>query len=70
MDKIKLIINKYREIISFSSIPLVISSITGIVFCFISFIYMIIVIAKTIIFGDLVSGFPTIVCQDMKLEVC
>lgn len=49
-------------IISFSNIPLITSSIMGVVFCMLSFIYMIIVIIKTIMFGEPVAGFPTIVC--------
>lgn len=49
-------------IISFSNIPLITSSIMGVVFCLLSFIYMIIVIIKTIMFGEPVAGFPTIIC--------
>lgn len=49
-------------IISFSNIPLITSSIMGILFCLLSFLYMIFVIIKTIMFGESVAGFPTIVC--------
>lgn len=49
-------------IISFSNIPLITSSIMGILFCLLSFLYMIFVIIKTIMFGEPVAGFPTIVC--------
>lgn len=49
-------------IISFSNLPLIISSFTGIILCIISFIYMLIIIIKTIMFGEPVAGFPTIIC--------
>lgn len=49
-------------IISFSDMPLKISSITGIILCILSFIYMLIIVIKTIMFGDPVAGFPTLIC--------
>lgn len=49
-------------IMAFSTAPLAISSLLGVVSCFIAFILMIITIIKTIIFGEDVAGYPTIVC--------
>lgn len=49
-------------IISFSDMPLKISSITGIILCILSLIYMLIIVIKTIMFGDPVAGFPTLIC--------
>ncbi len=49
-------------IIAFSTAPLVISTIMGLLFCFIAFIMIIFVIAKTLIYGDPVSGWPSTIC--------
>jgi len=49
-------------ITAFSTTPLVISALIGIIFCFISFIAIIIIIIKTLIFGDPVSGWPSMIC--------
>ena len=58
----KLFIYALEGIIAFSTVPLAISSITGIIFCLISFILIIIIIIKTIIIGDPTSGWPSLVC--------
>ena len=49
-------------ICAFSTTPLVISALIGIIFCIISFIMIIIIIIKTLILGDPVSGWPSLVC--------
>lgn len=49
-------------IMAFSTAPLAIASMLGIVSCAIAFILMIITIVKTIIFGDPVAGYPTTIC--------
>ena len=49
-------------IMAFSTAPLAISSLLGIVSCVIAFILMIVTIIKTIAFGDPVAGFPTTIC--------
>ena len=58
----KLFTYAMNGIISFSDLPLKISSFTGIILCIIAFIYMIIIIIKTIIVGEPVAGFPTLIC--------
>ena len=47
-------------IVAFSTMPLVIASIIGVILCLLSFIFMAIIIVKTICFGDSVAGFPTL----------
>ncbi|UTY38333.1 glycosyltransferase family 2 protein [Allocoprobacillus halotolerans] len=47
-------------IVAFSTTPLVISSIIGIILCFVSFIFIAIIVIKTLCFGDPVAGFPTL----------
>ncbi len=49
-------------ITAFSTKPLILSSILGILFCLISFIFIIIIVVKTLIFGEVVQGFPTLIC--------
>lgn len=49
-------------IFAFSTAPLAISSLLGVICCLISFIMIIVIIIKTIIWGDPVAGFPTLIC--------
>ena len=58
----KLFIYALEGIIAFSTAPLAISSVAGILFCIISFIMIMIIIIKTLIFGDPTSGWPSLVC--------
>ena len=51
-----------ESIVGFSTMPLLISSIVGIIFCLISFIMIIFIIIKTLLFGDPVAGWPSLVC--------
>ena len=48
-------------IVSFSTVPLAISSFLGVIFCVLAFVMMIWLIFKTLVFGNHVSGYPTIV---------
>lgn len=47
---------------SFSTAPLRISSILGFVISMVAFIYMIVIIAKTLIWGEPVAGYPSLMC--------
>ena len=49
-------------IIAFSTAPLVISSIVGILLCVVSFVLILIVVIKTLVWGDPVAGYPSLVC--------
>ncbi|MGM9551598.1 MAG: glycosyltransferase family 2 protein [Clostridia bacterium] len=49
-------------ITAFSTAPLKMSSWLGVVFCAIAFIFGIITVIKTLVFGEAVAGFPTLVC--------
>ena len=42
--------------------PLAISSFLGILFCIVSFIMICVFILKTLIWGDPVAGYPSLVC--------
>ncbi len=58
----KLFIYALDGITAFSTVPLAISSIIGIIFCLISMIMIFVIIIKTLIFGDPVSGWPSMMC--------
>ena len=58
----KLISYSLEAITSTSTKPLTISAHIGLLFCLISFIFIIVIIAKTLILGDPVSGWPSLVC--------
>ena len=58
----KLFIYAIDGICSFSTAPLVISAVIGFIFCFISFMLILVIIIKTLIYGDPVSGWPSTVC--------
>lgn len=49
-------------ITAFSTVPLVISALIGMIFCIISFLMILIIIIKTLVYGDPVSGWPSLVC--------
>ena len=58
----KLFIYAVDGITSFSTVPLVISAVVGFIFCFLSFIMILVIIIRTLVFGDPVSGWPSLVC--------
>lgn len=49
-------------IVSFSTAPLIISTLMGMFFCMLAIILILVVIVKTIVFGDPVSGWPSTIC--------
>ena len=49
-------------IIGYSTVPLTIAVIVGVLFCLISLISIIFIIIRTLIFGDPVAGWPSLVC--------
>lgn len=49
-------------IVAFSTTPLVFAALLGLIFCFIAFIMIVVIIVKTLAWGDPVSGWPSLVC--------
>lgn len=49
-------------IVSFTIFPLSLSAILGVIVCLISFIGIIVVVSKTLLYGDPVGGWPSMVC--------
>lgn len=58
----KLFLYSLDGIFAFSTVPLAISSIMGILFCFIALFMAVIYGVKALIWGDPVAGFPTLIC--------
>lgn len=49
-------------IVAFTTVPLSIAAILGILICLIAFIAIVVIIVKTLAFGDPVGGWPSMVC--------
>lgn len=49
-------------ITAFTTAPLQIASLLGIFFCILAFVFGMVIFVKTLVFGDPVAGFPTLVC--------
>ncbi len=49
-------------IVAFSTTPLVFAALVGFIFCLIAFILIIVIIVKTIVWGDPVGGWPSMAC--------
>ena len=49
-------------ITAFSTTPLIIASVLGLVFCLVAFLLIIVIIVKTLIYGDPTSGWPSMIC--------
>ena len=58
----KLFLYALDGIVAFSTAPLVIASVMGMVFCLVAFVAIIFIIVRTLIFGDPTSGWPSMVC--------
>ena len=57
-----LFIYALNGIIAFSTAPLVISSILGILFCVAAFIFIVVIVVRTLVFGDPTAGWPSMIC--------
>ena len=55
-------------LLSFSTAPLIFASIMGAAFCLIALIIILVVIIKTLVFGDPTSGWPSMVCLIMMVS--
>ena len=58
----KLFIYAIDGIVAFTTIPLTLAVIIGFIFCLIAFIMIIVIIVKTLIYGDPTSGWPSLTC--------
>ena len=58
----KLFAYAIEGIVAFTTTPLTIAAFMGMLFCLVSFIMIIVIIVKTLCFGDPVSGWPSMAC--------
>lgn len=58
----KLFLYSLDGITAFSTAPLAISSYLGLICCFISMLYLLFVFIKSLIYGDPVAGYPSMMC--------
>ena len=63
----KLFAYAIEGICAFSTVPLVLAALLGVIFCLIAFIMVIIIIIRTLAFGDPVSGWPSLICVILLL---
>ena len=58
----KLFLYSLDGIVAFSTVPLMIASVMGVLFCVLAFAMIVFIIVRKLIFGDPVSGWPSLVC--------
>lgn len=58
----KLFLYSLDGIAAFSTAPLMLASVMGVFFCVVAFLMIIFIIVRKLIFGDPVSGWPSLVC--------
>ena len=58
----KLFLYSLDGIMAFSTAPLSIASVFGILFCFVAFVFMIFIFVRALIYGDPVAGWPSMMC--------
>lgn len=49
-------------IVAFSTAPLVMASYLGVFLCFVAFMFVVLIVGRTLIFGNPVSGWPSLAC--------
>ena len=49
-------------IVAFSTVPLAIASVLGVIVCLAAFVFVVVVLVKTLAFGDPVGGWPSMMC--------
>lgn len=57
-----LLIYSIDGITAFSTMPLSFATIVGVIFCFLAFLLIIVIVVRTLIFGDPTSGWPSMIC--------
>ena len=61
----KLLLYSLQGIVGFSTVPLALASVLGLVLCVVSFLMVLYIIIKTLLFGDPVGGWPSLACMVM-----
>lgn len=63
----KLFLYSLEGIVAFSTAPLAISSVMGLFFCLLAFVMIVVVVVKTLVWGDPVGGWPSLMCVVMLI---
>ena len=58
----RLFLYSLEGIVAFSTVPLAIASLFGLLFCLIAFVMILIIVLKTLVWGDPVTGWPSLAC--------
>lgn len=58
----KLFVYSLEGITAFSTVPLTVAAVMGALFCILAVVFIVVIIVKTLIFGDPTSGWPSMVC--------
>lgn len=64
----KLFIYSLDGITAFSTMPLMIASVVGVLFCLLAFAMIVFIIVRKMVFGDPVAGWPSMVCIMLLLS--
>ena len=63
----KLLLYSIDGIVAFSTVPLAFAGIVGLFFCLLAFIFIVIIIIRTLTVGDPVAGWPSMICVILLL---
>ncbi len=58
----KLFLYSIDGIVAFSTVPLAIAALMGLLFCFLAFVFLLVIFVRALLFGDPVAGWPSLVC--------
>lgn len=58
----KLLVYSIEGIVAFSTAPLAFAAMMGVIFCMIAFIFIVVIVVRTLVFSDPVSGWPSTIC--------
>ena len=58
----KLLLYSIEGIVAFSEAPLAIAAVSGLLFCFMAFLFIVFIVVRTLLFGDPVAGWPSLIC--------
>jgi len=58
----KLLLYSIEGIVAFSEVPLALAAVMGLLFCVLAFVFIVFIVVRTLLFGDPVAGWPSMVC--------
>ena len=58
----KLLLYSIDGIVAFSTVPLSIAAVMGVLFCLVAFVMVVFVLVRALVWGDPVSGWPSTIC--------